>query len=97
MLVFDGFEQIRRSAAGNVAALLRMFDAVASVALVARNSHRRQVLHEYAQLIWETADRSIDFPHDRRLLEERRDGVLRVLDVGVAERPAAAASVGLHS
>jgi uncharacterized membrane protein len=93
-LVFDSFEQIRRSAAGNVAALVRMFNAVVSIALVTQNSNRREVLREYVHLVWETANRSIDFPHERRLLEERRDGVLRVLDVGVAEKLAAAASVG---
>jgi uncharacterized membrane protein len=78
-LLSDALEQVRRSAGGNTATLLRIFDAVGTVAAVTRHPERLQALEEQVQRIWETADRTIEMPHDRRLLEDRRDLTLRAL------------------
>ncbi|MFO7652940.1 MAG: DUF2254 domain-containing protein, partial [Candidatus Krumholzibacteriia bacterium] len=78
-LVADALEQVRRSAAGNTAAIMRMLDAIDTVAAVTENPGRRQALREQVTLIWDTANRSVEAPHDRRLIEDRRDRTLRVL------------------
>lgn len=78
-LVSNALEQVRRSAAGNTAAILRIFDAIGTVAAVTRHPGRRQVLREQVDLIWETADRTVEIPHDRHLIVERRDQILAAL------------------
>ena len=78
-LLSDALDQVRRSAAQNTSALLRLFDAIGTVASVTQHPGRRQALMEHVQLLWEVADRTIDAPCDRRLLEDRRDLTLRAL------------------
>ncbi len=78
-LLSDALEQVRRSAGSNTAAILRLLDAIGTVAEVARSPSRRQALREHVGLVWEVADGTIEVPFDRRLIEDRRDRTLRAL------------------
>jgi uncharacterized membrane protein len=70
-LVAESFDQIRGSAAGNVALMLRMLGALQTVAAQTSSPARRRVLHDQVQWIAELADRTIESPHDRSRFEDR--------------------------
>ena len=70
-LVAESFDQIRSSAAGNVAIMLRMLGALQTIAGLTANPGRRQVLREQVECIAELATRSIASPHDRARFESR--------------------------
>ena len=78
-LLSDAFDQIRRNAAGNVAALLRMLDAVEAVASVTRSAPRRRALREQAQLIGQVAEGTIRLQQELVPVQERLDRLLRTL------------------
>jgi uncharacterized membrane protein len=64
-MVADSFDQIRESAQGNVAVMLRMLDALDAVASLTVSPGRRRALHEQVQSIAELAERTIESPHDQ--------------------------------
>ncbi len=87
-LVAQSFDQIRGSAAGNVAVMLRMVDALHTLASLTSCSIRLQALRDQVQWIVESADRTIESPHDRARFEQRlahvREGLgMQPLDAAV--------------
>ncbi len=70
-LLDDSFDQIRRSAEGNVAVMERMLGAIENIASLTTNPYRRWALCEQIQRIDELADRTIESAHDRARIEMR--------------------------
>lgn len=70
-LVAESFDQIRGSAAENVAIMLRMLGALQTIVSLTANPVRRQVLREQVECIAELATRAIASPHDRARFESR--------------------------
>jgi uncharacterized membrane protein len=70
-LLDDSFDQIRRSAEGNVAVMERMLGAIENIASLTTNPYRRRALCEQIQRIEELADRTIESAHDRAKIEKR--------------------------
>jgi len=64
-LVSGSFDEIRGSAEGNVAIMMRMLDALQTIASLTDNPGRRRVLREQAESIAELAGRTIESPRDR--------------------------------
>lgn len=79
-LLSDALDQIRRSAGGNVSALLRLLDTLTSIGTVTRSPGRRLLLAHHVRLIQEVVDRTIEAPSERTLLENRSADVLHALD-----------------
>ena len=79
-LVAESFDQIRGSASGNVAILLRILDAIEAIASLTDSPGRRRVLHEQLQWIAELADRTVHSPHDRTRCESRLARVRHALE-----------------
>ena len=70
-LVAESFDQIRGSAMGNAAIMLRMLGALQTIAGMTAGPSRRRVLSEQVQWIDELAERTIESPHDRERFESR--------------------------
>ncbi len=79
-LVAESFDQIRGSAEGNVAVLLRMLGALQTIASLTASGSRRQVLREQMEWIAEVAARTIKSPHDRAQFEQRLGRLRKALD-----------------
>ena len=79
-LVAESFDQIRGSAGGNVAIMLRMSGALQTIASLTDSPSRRRVLREQAECIAELAGRTIDSPHDRARFESRLARVREALE-----------------
>jgi uncharacterized membrane protein len=79
-LVAESFDQIRGSAGGNVAILLRMLGALQTIASLTASESRRQVLREQMEWIAEVAARTIKSPHDRARFENRLAQVRKALE-----------------
>ncbi len=89
-LVAESFDQIRVSAAGNVAIMLRMLGSLQTIASLATNPSRRQVLREQVECVAELAARSIESPRDRTRFENRLAQVRKALETAprsTHERP----------
>ena len=67
----ESVDQIRSSAAGNVAIMLRLLAPIHTIASLTPDPLRRQVLREQVAWIAELADRTVAAPHDRARLEHR--------------------------
>ncbi|PKO89066.1 MAG: DUF2254 domain-containing protein [Betaproteobacteria bacterium HGW-Betaproteobacteria-10] len=78
-LVAESFDQIRGSAQGNLAVLLRMLGALQTIASLTASVGRRQVLREEMACIAELAARTIQSPHDRARFENRLSRVRAAL------------------
>jgi uncharacterized membrane protein len=78
-LVAESFDQIRGSAEGNVAIMLRLLGALQAIASLTDSPSRRGVLREQAEYIADLAERSIKSPHDRDRFESRLARVREVL------------------
>ena len=76
-LVAEAFDQIRVSGSDNVAILLRMLDGVQIIAGLTDSPERQRVLREHAQWLAESAERTLQSPHDR-VRFERRHAQVRV-------------------
>ncbi len=70
-LVAESFDQIRGSATGNVAVMLRMLGALETISSLTAGLDRRRVLREQIESIAELAARTIESPHDRARFESR--------------------------
>jgi uncharacterized membrane protein len=77
-LLDEAFDQIRQNAAGNVAVLTRLLQALETIAGQTANLRRRQALRQQAELIAAVAERTIASPHDRGGVEA---AVLRLSQV----------------
>ena len=79
-LVAESFDQMRGSAAGNVAIMSRMLGALQTIASLTTSQSRRQVLREQVQWIAELAERTIESSHDRARVESRLTRVREALE-----------------
>ena len=70
-LLDESFDQIRGSAVGNTAILLRMLGALQTVAGFTTQSKRRLALREHVEAIAEVAARTVVSPRDRAQIENR--------------------------
>ncbi len=70
-LLSEAFDQIRESAKGNLAIMLRMLAALQTIASLTTNPSRRQTLHQQVEWIAELATRTLESPHDRSRFENR--------------------------
>ena len=68
-LLAEAFDQIRQNAAGNVAVLTRLLQALETIAGQTPSLRRRQALRQHAELIAAVAERTIPSPHDRADIE----------------------------
>lgn len=69
--VSESFDQIRSSAEGNLAIMLRMLGALHTIGSLTSCLARRQVLNLKAQCIDELAERSLKSQHERECFDER--------------------------
>jgi uncharacterized membrane protein len=81
-LLSEAFDQIRQSAEGNAAILLRLLGALHTIAGVTLSPNRRWVLQHKVDEIAEAAERSIASPHDRDRLANRLMRVREALVTG---------------
>jgi uncharacterized membrane protein len=89
-LVAESFDQIRGSAEGNVAIMLRMLGALQTIASLTDSPSRRRALREQVEGIAELAERTIESPHDRARFESRLARVREALETALRsthERP----------
>ena len=70
-LLAEAFDEIRGSAAGNVAIMARMLSAIHTIASLMVSPSRLRALDEQVRCIAELADRSIESTHDRAQIERR--------------------------
>lgn len=70
-LVADSFDEIRGSSGGNLAIMLRMLDALQTIAGFTDSPHRRSLLREQVERIAELAGRTIEAPSERERFESR--------------------------
>jgi uncharacterized membrane protein len=84
-LLAASFDQIRRSAKGNVTVVIRMLDALQTIATLTAAVPRRKALREQAQWIEELAHRGVESPHDLAAIDAR----LESLCVALEEKPPA--------
>lgn len=79
-LLAEAFDQIRQNAAGNVAIMVRMLDALQIIARLTASPSRRQAVSEEMQWIAELAERTIESPHDWAQFESRLTRVREALE-----------------
>jgi uncharacterized membrane protein len=80
-LVAGSFDQIRSSAQGNVAIMLRMLGALQTIASLTSNPGRRRLLGEQVKFVAELADRTLESPHERARFESRLARVRQALEM----------------
>jgi uncharacterized membrane protein len=85
-LVAESFDQIRDSAKGNVAIMLRMLDALQTIASLTFSPRRRRILRDEVEAIGELAARTIESPRDQTRFQSR----LARVRVALATAPALA-------
>ena len=79
-LIAEALDQIRQNAEGNVAILTRLLQIVGMVATRTADVHRRQALRHHADLVAETAERSVPAAHDRAAIRAARGQVIPLPD-----------------
>jgi uncharacterized membrane protein len=79
-LTAESFDQIRVSAKGNVAVMLRLLDAIEIITGLTASAGRRRTLREQMDWIAELAARTIESPHDRTRFEQRLTRVRKAFD-----------------
>jgi uncharacterized membrane protein len=79
-LVAEAFDQIRGSAKGNLAVMLRMLDAIETISGLTVRPVRRRALREQMDWIAELAARTIESPHDLTRFEKRLADVRKAFD-----------------
>ncbi len=79
-LVSESFNQIRESAKGNVAIMLRMLGALQAIASQTASPDRRRTLRDNLQWIAELGERTIEAPHDKSRFENRVSCVREALE-----------------
>jgi uncharacterized membrane protein len=79
-LVAEAFDQIRGSAIGNVAIMLRMLGALQTIGSLTASPSRRRTLLEQVEWIAELAERTIESPHDRARFKSRFVSVRQALE-----------------
>ncbi len=79
-LLAESFDQIRGSAQGNVAIMLRMLGALQTIAGLTVSLDRRRALRDQVQWISEMAERSVESAHDRGRINTRIERVCEALE-----------------
>ena len=79
-LLAESFDQIRGSAKGNVAIMLRMLGALQTIAGLTASPSRRRALRDQVQWIAELAERTLESAHDRARIETRLARVREALE-----------------
>ncbi|MDA3920817.1 MAG: DUF2254 domain-containing protein [Salinisphaera sp.] len=79
-LTAASFDQIRLSAEGNIAVMLRLLDAIEVITGLTASTGRRRALREQMEQIAEMAARTIESPHDRIRFEQRLVRVRKAFD-----------------
>ncbi len=80
-LLSESFNQIRSSANGNVAIILRMLDSFLTLAGLTTSPQRRQALIEQVQLIAELAERTVESTYDHARIETSLVRVRETLEI----------------
>lgn len=83
-LVNEAFHEIRQSAGGNVAVILRMLQTIMSIASQTESEFRRRALRQHVELILELTNRSVTSVHDRLVINR---SITHVVDVLGREEP----------
>ncbi len=79
-LLVEAFDQIRDSAAGNVAIMARMLGAIDTIASLTVSPSHLRALDEQLRWIAELADRTLESTHDRARMETRLKHVREALE-----------------
>jgi uncharacterized membrane protein len=79
-LLAESFDQIRGSAKGNVAIMLRILGALQTIAGLTASPGRRRALRDQVLWINELAERTLESPHDRARIDTRLAGVREALE-----------------
>lgn len=79
-LLAESFDQIRRSAEGNVSIMARMLNAIDTIASLTVSPCHRRALKQQVQRIAELADRSIACTHDRAQIKRQMIHVREALE-----------------
>ena len=82
-MVAESFDQIRGSAQGNVAIMLRMLGALQTIAGLTASPNRRRALHDQVERIAELAERTIESPHDQTRFQNRLARTREALEQGL--------------
>jgi len=85
-MLAEAFDQIRDSAAGNVAIMMRMLGAIGTIASLTVSQSHLRALDEQVQYIADLADRSIESKHDRDRFTKRLSEVREALKSAFFER-----------
>jgi len=86
-LLAESFDQIRGSAQGNVAIMLRMLGALHTIAGLTASPGRRLALRDQVQWIAELAERTLESAHDRARIDTRLARVREALEAEPAQCP----------
>jgi uncharacterized membrane protein len=86
-LLAESFDQIRRSARGNVAIMLRMLGALQTITSLTARPGRRRALREQVQWIAELVERTLESAHDRSRIDMRLARVRETLEAEPALCP----------
>ncbi|MEO6594905.1 MAG: DUF2254 domain-containing protein [Planctomycetota bacterium] len=89
-LLAESFDEIRRSAEGNVVVLMRMLAVLGVLAGLTTTERRRRAIAEQADWISEATARSVPSAHDRSAIEKAREHVATQLVSAAAKRTPAA-------
>jgi len=81
-LLSESFDQIRESAKGDLGIMLRMLGSLETIASLTADPSRRQAINEQVEWIAESANRTIESPHDRARFESRLAQVHEALQAG---------------
>lgn len=76
-LLSGAFDQIRQNAEGNVAVLVRLLQVVEMLAERTTDVQRCEALRQQADLIIETAERSVAAAYDRATIQDARDRIFQ--------------------
>jgi uncharacterized membrane protein len=79
-LLAKSFDQIRDSAKGNVAIMLRILGALQTIAGLTASPGRRRALRDQVLLISELAERTLEAAHDRERIDTRLASVREALE-----------------
>lgn len=96
-LVAASFDEVRRSAEGNVAVLERMLGAVERIAHRTSSPRRRLVLAGHARLVAETFERTVESGYDRAYLREAFRRALAALGEEEGREPGPERKRGAHT
>lgn len=79
-LCSDSFDDIRLSAAGNPAVIIRMLRAVEVIAERTRSARRQRILSKHVHLLAEMAARSVEISYDRARIRGAVERALKMLN-----------------